>query len=320
MIRVGIVGGAGYVGGELIRLLLRHPAIQISFVQSNSQAGQPLWAVHPDLAGETQLLFAAAATTEIDLLFLCTGHGRARSFLAEYPAPPELKIIDLSRDYRLADMAEDFVYGLPELNRTAIKTARRIANPGCFATAIQLGLLPLAAAGRLPGRVHVHALTGSTGAGQRPGGTTHFSWRINNVSIYKPFVHQHLDEIYQSLRQLQPRRTRLDFLPLRGNFSRGIFASLYLDWTEPEATARTLYEQFYRDHPFVHLLPGLPDLKPVVNTNKCLLSVQKHVDRLLVVSTIDNLLKGAAGQAVQNMNLLFGLAETTGLHLKATGF
>lgn len=324
-IRAGIVGGAGYTGGEMIRLLLGHPMAEISFVHSQSQAGKRVWELHEDLIGETDLVFSQEVSQEasqhIDVLFVCAGHGKTRPFLAAHTFPDSLKVIDLSRDFRLKDADHDFVYGLPELNRASIASCSHLANPGCFATCIQLGLLPLAAESLLSGEVHIHAITGSTGAGQKPVGTTHFSWRNNNLSIYKAFSHQHLGEIRQSLVQLQADFTHdLNFLPMRGDFSRGIYASLYMESDLSEAEAIELYEAYYADHPFTWISPSNPHLKQVVNTNKCVIHVEKHGNKLLIISMIDNLLKGASGQALQNMNLMFGLPETTGLLLKAAVF
>lgn len=321
IIRAGIVGGAGYTGGEMIRLLLGHPHVEIVFVNSNSQQGRKLYEVHQDLLGETDLSFSQDVSSEIDVLFVCAGHGKTKPFLAENTLPDDLKVIDLSRDFRLKAEDHSFVYGLPELNREAIQQTDFLANPGCFATCIQLGLLPLAQAQLLTGDVHVHAITGSTGAGQKPVSTTHFSWRNNNLSIYKAFRHQHLDEIYQSLQQLQPGMDQeINFLPMRGDFTRGIYASLYTKTEMSETKAIELYEQYYQDHPFTWICHEQPHLKQVVNTNKCLIHVEKHGDKLLIISMIDNLLKGASGQAVQNMNLMFGLPETAGLQLKAMVF
>lgn len=318
MIRVGIIGGGGYTAGELIRILLGHPAAEIAFVHSRSQVGKPLSTVHEDLAGETGLTFTDELDLSVDVLFLCSGHGQSIKWLAEHDVPATTLVVDLSADFRLDD---NFVYGLPELNREAIRQSRRIANPGCFATGIQLGLLPLAAAGELWDEVHVNAVTGSTGAGQAPSDTTHFSWRSNNLSIYKPFQHQHLGEMHRSLRQLQADLPHeLIFLPLRGNFTRGIFASLYTRSNRTLEDLYNLFEHYYHPHPFVHLVRTNPHLKQVVNTNKCLLYLEKHGDRVLIVSLIDNLLKGASGQAVQNMNLALGLEETAGLRLKAMVF
>jgi N-acetyl-gamma-glutamyl-phosphate reductase len=321
MQKVGIIGGAGYTAGELLRLLLHHPAVDIAFVHSESQAGKALWEVHGDLLGETDLFFTNEINPDIDALFSCAGHGKTKPFLQAHSFGPELKIIDLSRDFRLLSPEHDFVYGLPELNREAIRQTRHLANPGCFATCIQLALLPLAQAGELKDEVHVHAITGSTGAGQKPLATTHFSWRNNNLSIYKAFSHQHLDEIRQSLGQLQPGFAHaVNFLPLRGDFSRGIYASAYLHSELSESEAIGLFEAYYADHPFTHVSPVNPHLKQVVNTNKALVHVEKHGDKLLIISMIDNLLKGASGQAVQNFNLMSGIEETTGLHLKAMAF
>lgn len=315
---VGIIGGAGYTAGELIRILRWHPAVELRFVHSNSQAGKPVSSIHQDLAGDFFMNFTAAVDLQVDVLFLCSGHGKSRSWLAENKVPEETLVVDLSTDFRLS---EEFVYGLPELNRAAIKASKRIANPGCFATAIQLGLLPLAAAGKLKEEVHIHAITGSTGAGQQPQPTTHFSWRNNNLSVYKPFEHQHLAEIGRSLGALQGEEVpELAFLPLRGDFARGIFASLYLRTDLSEKYLQTLYQDYYAEHVFTHLVEDNPHLKQVVNTNKCLVQLTKHGDRALIISVIDNLLKGASGQAVQNMNLALGLEEITGLQLKAMVF
>ncbi len=321
MIKVGIIGGAGYTAGELLRLLIWHPKTHIVFVQSNSQSGLPVTDIHHDLTGELNLTFVKNITMEIDVVFLCSGHGRSRSFLKSHPFPDKNKIIDLSSDFRLNDNAEDFVYGLPELNRMTILDSNKIANPGCFATAIQLALLPLAKGRLLTNDVHIHALTGSTGAGQQPTQNTHFSWRNNNVSIYKPFTHQHLGEICQSIRHYQPEfKAAINFLPIRGNFTRGIFASLYMTCNMELETVQKLFSTYYESHPFVHILTKNPTLKQVVNTNKCYLFLQKHEDKLLIISTIDNLIKGASGQAIQNMNLMFGLSETAGLQLKGSAF
>ena len=320
MIRVGIIGGAGYTAGELLRILLNHPRVEIGFVQSSSNAGNPLWAVHSGLFGETDLRFCENADLDaVDVVFLCSGHGKSSAFWAEHPRPAGLKVVDLAQDYR--DEHDGYVYGLPELKRSAIAGADLVANPGCFATAIQLALLPLAAAGLLPAEVNVTAITGSTGAGVKPGPTTHFSWRNNNVSTYKVFEHQHLLEINRSLRTLQPSYAdTLAFVPVRGDFARGILATAYLECALSQEEAAALYTDFYRDAAFTFVFPGNVDLKQVVNTNKCLLSLEKHGGRLVVNSVIDNLLKGASGQAVQNMNLMFGFPEKTGLQLKASAF
>lgn len=321
MINIGIIGGAGYTAGELLRILCHHPEARVDFVHSISQAGKPVHAVHDDLLGETELVFTQDVSHEVDVLFFCAGHGRTRPFLEEHKFPKSVRVIDLSSDFRMKSPEHDFVYGLPELNREAIRSARSIANPGCFATCIQLALLPLAAANQLRDEVHVHAITGSTGAGQKPSDTTHFSWRNNNLSIYKAFEHQHLAEIGQSLLQLQPDFAKaLNFLPLRGDFTRGIYASAYLNTDLTEKDAVALFEDYYAEHPFVHISAANPHLKQVVNTNKGILHLEKHDNKLLIISMIDNLLKGASGQAVQNMNLMFGLPEETGLQLKAPYF
>jgi len=318
MIQVGIIGGGGYTAGELVRLLQYHPEVEISYVFSNSQKGKAVSAVHQDLLGECFLTFSGEYHFEVDALFLCMGHEQSVGFIEENDIPDEVAIIDLSRDYRLS---KDYVYGLPELNRSDIRQRNRIANPGCFATAIQLALLPLAADRALQSDVHIHAITGSTGAGQKPTATTHFSWRNNNVSVYKAFRHQHLDEIKRSLRQLQDDFVApLHFIPVRGNFSRGILASVYTTIDASEQEMIDLYTQYYEDHPFVTVTTDPIHLKMVVNTNKAILQVEKHEDKLLVTSVIDNLLKGASGQAVQNMNILFDLDEAAGLNLKSIGF
>jgi len=321
MIKVGIVGGGGYTAGELLRILVRHPDTQIEFVLSNSQAGRLVSDVHMDLTGDLNLSFTEKISSEADLIFLCSGHGKSSGFLEKNKLSTSVKIIDLSSDFRLSKTAEDFIYGLPELNREQIISAKKIANPGCFATAIQLALLPLAARQTLKEDIHIHALTGSTGAGQNPTATTHFSWRNNNISVYKPFTHQHLSEIRQSLKQLQTNfNAPINFLPIRGNFTRGIFASLYLKTNLEFSEVASLFSEYYDTHPFVHMVNTNPGLKQVVNTNKCYLFLEKIEDKILIISMIDNLIKGAAGQAIQNMNLMFGLPETTGLKLKGTAF
>lgn len=324
-VKAGIVGGAGYTGGEMLRILVNHPYVDITFVHSNSNAGNYVYEVHADLFGDTNLKFVSELSNDIDVLFLCVGHGDARKFLDANPFPNNIKIIDLSQDFRLADSSKhkskSFVYGLPELNRDAIKSAQNIANPGCFATCLQLGLLPLAAKGLLNNEVHITGTTGSTGAGQSPSATTHFTWRNDNLSIYKAFEHQHLKEIGQSLNQLQPDSGRtINFIPYRGDYTRGIIASTYMDCELSGDEALKLYEDYYAAHPFTHVTKRNIDLKQVVNTNKCFIQVAKHGSKLLITSIIDNLTKGASGQAVQNMNLLFGLDETAGLKLKATAF
>ena len=321
-IKVGVIGGAGYTAGELIRILINHPNVEISFVHSTSNAGNPITDVHSGLIGETNLVFTSELPLQdVDALFLCSAHGDSKKFLDNNHVPESIKIIDLSTDYRGKSPNHDFIYGLPELNREEIRTATRIANPGCFATAIQLAIFPLAAAGLLTDEIHVNAITGSTGAGVKPSDTSHFSWRNNNISIYKAFGHQHLEEIGQSLRQLQPGfRKAVNFIPVRGNFARGIFATTYTHSSISLEEAKKLYTDFYKDSAFTFVTDKNPDLKQVVNTNKGLVYLEKHGDKILIVSMIDNLLKGASGQAVQNMNLMFGLDEKAGLGLKSTGF
>jgi len=321
-IKVGVIGGAGYTAGELLRILIHHPAVEIVFVNSSSNAGNPITDVHSGLIGETDLVFTSELPFgEVDALFLCSAHGDSKKFMDNNELPASLKIIDLSTDYRAKSPNHDFVYGLPELNRDEIRSATRIANPGCFATAIQLALYPLAAAGLLTDEIHVNAITGSTGAGVKPSDTSHFSWRNNNISIYKPFGHQHLEEIGQSLRQLQAGfKKSVNFIPVRGNFARGIYATTYTTCKLSLTEAKQLYADFYKNAAFTFVVDKNPDLKQVVNTNKGIVYLEKHDDKLLIVSMIDNLLKGASGQAVQNMNLMFGLDEKTGLGLKAIGF
>ncbi|MBK0382039.1 N-acetyl-gamma-glutamyl-phosphate reductase [Pedobacter sp. SD-b] len=351
-IKVGIIGGAGYTGGELLRILINHPNVAIAFVHSNSNAGNLISDVHTDLLGDTDLKFTDQLSQDIDVLFLCVGHGDARKFLEANPINDNIKIIDLSQDFRLKAKSQKplsneklkaeslkqtkthesqpyvlspepstFTYGLPELNREKIKSAQNIANPGCFATCIQLGLLPMAKAGLLKSEVHISATTGSTGAGQKPGATTHFSWRNNNLSVYKAFEHQHLNEIGESITQLQPNfEDSINFIPYRGAFPRGIIASVYTDCDLSLAEVEKIYQDFYADAPFTHISKQNIDLKQVVNTNKCLIHLEKHRNKLLILSITDNLLKGASGQAVQNMNLMFGLEETAGLRLKASFF
>ncbi len=321
-IRAGIVGGAGYTGGEMLRLLINHPSVELVFVNSSSNAGNLISDVHTDLLGDTGLKFTDELPQDIDVLFLCVGHGDAKKFLAANAIGKGIKIIDLSQDFRLAAAAGDqWIYGLPELNRERIKTASYIANPGCFATCIQLALLPLAAKGLLKNEVHINATTGSTGAGQSFSATSHFSWRNNNLSVYKAFGHQHLNEIGESLILLDPSfDASLNFIPQRGDFTRGILAAVYTESDLTEEEAQKLYEDYYADHVFTHVSKKNIDLKQVVNTNKGLIHVEKHGSKLFIVSIIDNLLKGASGQAVQNMNLMFGLEESTGLRLKASAF
>lgn len=322
MIRVGIIGGAGYTAGELIRLLLIHPEVEIKFIHSTSNAGNPVTDVHAGLHGETDLVFTDEMPfEEIDLLFFCTAHGDTRKFLDSHDLPEELKVIDLSMDYRIKSNDHDFIYGLPELNRRNTCKSRYVANPGCFATSIELGLLPLAKEHLLKGDISVNAITGSTGAGVKPQTTTHFSWRNDNISIYKPFEHQHLPEILQSVKQLQPDYDgEIDFIPYRGGFARGIFATIVVKCDLDIETLYKLYESYYDRDSFTHIVNTPLDLKQVINTNKCLIHLEKHGNKLLITSIIDNLLKGASGQAVHNMNLLFGLAETVGLQLKPSAF
>ncbi len=321
MINVGIIGGAGYTAGELIRILLWHPLAKIKFVHSSSHAGEKITKVHRDLIGDTDLTFTHPEYSEVDVIFLCSGHGKSEVFLKENALPKYLKIIDLSTDFRHKREGNNFVYGLPELNKELIESAEKVANPGCFATAIELALLPLAEAQKLNNEVHVNAITGSTGSGQRPTSTSHFSWKNNNVAIYKPFKHQHLKEIGESVKQLQENFDHaINFIPVRGNFSRGIMATAYTecDWSEQEIIEN--YTFYYKDHPFVTIVDEILDVKQVANTNKCLLYPAKYGSKIMVVSIIDNLLKGASGQAVQNMNLMFGIEETTGLNLKPIAF
>jgi N-acetyl-gamma-glutamyl-phosphate reductase len=321
MIKVGIIGGAGYTAGELIRILMNHPSAEISFVQSSSHSGDPLWSVHQDLTGDTDMSFCSEANvSDVDVIFLCSGHGKSKGLVHSLPENYKGVIIDLSNDFRLKADAEDFVYGLPEAFRDKIRNARHIANPGCFATSIQLAVLPMAKADKL-GEIQVTGITGSTGAGQKPSETTHFSWRSDNISVYKPFTHQHLGEIKETLRTLAPSYCGdLNFVPIRGDFARGILSSVYFDCDMSEDDIVKLYHDYYDNEPFVTVADGNPDLKMVVNTNKCILSVKKYGHKLHIVSVIDNLIKGASGQAVENMNLVFGLPEQTGLRLKASRF
>ncbi|WP_437920789.1 N-acetyl-gamma-glutamyl-phosphate reductase [Sphingobacterium sp. LRF_L2] len=336
-VKVGVVGSAGYTGGELLRILIYHPYVEIVFANSASNAGNKIYEVHNDLFGDTDLEFSSIFHSDIDVLFLCVGHGDARKFLESNAIAPSVKIIDLSQDYRLKDNAtyanKEFVYGLPELNREAIRQAHYVANPGCFATNIQLALLPLAANGLLSNAIHVNATTGSTGAGQKPGATTHFSWRNNNLSAYKSFEHQHLQEISESLNQLQDgflpnseksllarAAEKIHFVPQRGDFTRGIFSAIYIKTAISEEEAYAIYDAYYQEHPFTWVSRANIDLKQVVNTNKSIIHLEKHGDQLLILNATDNLLKGASGQAVQNMNLMFDLDERLGLNLKSVGF
>lgn len=322
MIKVGIIGGAGYTAGELLRLLINHPDVEIVFINSNSNAGNPISDIHEGLLGETNLTFTdQLPLDQIDLLYFCTAHGDTKKFIESHAIPENLKIIDLSMDYRIKSEQHEFVYGLPELNKAVIKNVKYIANPGCFATCIQLALLPLAANGLLNNEIHVTGITGSTGAGQKPQATSHFSWRNNNISVYKAFTHQHLAEIRQSLKQLQADFIHdINFIPVRGDFARGIFSSVYIDCELSEEEAVELYNEFYKEAAFTFVTHKNVDLKQVVNTNKCLIHVEKHGNKLMILSVIDNLLKGASGQAVQNMNLMCGLEETAGLKLKPSAF
>jgi|SRR6218665_168939 len=324
MLKTGIIGGAGYTGGELIRLLIHHPGVAVSFIHSRSNAGQPVYAVHQDLIGDTELKFTGELSTDIDVLFLCLGHGESKKFLTENNIPDNVKIIDLANDFRLKAGSSignrQFVYGLPEMNKQAIRSAAAIANPGCFATGIQLGLLPLAKAGLLKD-IYTTGITGSTGAGQSLSATSHFSWRANNIQAYKTLTHQHLGEIGESLVHLQPANdVDLSFVPWRGDFTRGIFVSSTLSCDLSLEELNKLFIDFYKGQPFTHVSKDPIFLKQVVNTNKAIIQLEKAGSKLVVHSAIDNLLKGASGQAVQNMNLMFGLEETTGLRLKANYF
>lgn len=322
MIKAGIVGGAGYTAGELIRLLINHPEAEIAFIHSSSNAGNRVADIHSGLYGECDMIFTDKLPfEEIDVLFFCTAHGDSKKFLDTHKVPESLKIIDLSMDFRLKSEDNKFLYGLPELNRRAICKSQFIANPGCFATCIELGLLPLAKHLMLNEDIMVNAITGSTGAGVHPKPTTHFSWRDNNMSIYKPFSHQHIPEIKQSLQQLQNSfNVEIDFIPYRGDFPRGIFATIVVKTKVDIEEIKRIYDEYYDKDSFVFIVEKSIDLKEVVNTNKCLIHLEKHGDKLLIVSCIDNLLKGASGQAVHNMNLMFNLEETVGLRLKPSAF
>ena len=321
MVRVGILGAAGYTGGELIRLLINHPQAEIVFANSESNAGNLICDVHEGLMGETDMRFTAEMPFgEVDVVFFCFGHGKSRAFLQEHTIPSHVRIIDLAQDFRIAG-EHDYVYGLPETHRQEISTCMHLANPGCFATCIQLGLLPALKAGIISGDIHTNGITGSTGAGQKPGATTHFSWRNDNISIYKTFTHQHLHEINQTIHELQPQYDgQMFFIPQRGCFTRGIFVTSYARCNTPIEEVKAIYEDYYRDAAFTHVVSTSPEMKQVVNTNKALVYVERYADQLLMVSCIDNLLKGAVGQAVENMNLMFGLPEDTGLRLKASAF
>lgn len=322
-IKIGVIGGAGYTAGELIRLMINHPNAEITFVHSKSNAGKPLYEVHNDLIGDTNLLFTDKIEDNVNLIFLCVGYTEARKFLDENLISINTKIIDLSHDFRLKSDncfgERKFIYGLPELNKEDIRTANNIANPGCFATCIQLGLLPLAADKKLT-TIHTTGITGSTGAGQSLQATSHFSWRSNNIQAYKTLQHQHVAEINQSLDQLQESEVKLNFVPWRGDFTRGIFVTSYCETELSLATANDLYKTYYSTHPFVHVCNTMVDLKQVVNTNKAVIFLEKVHDQLIIHSAIDNLLKGASGQALQNMNIMFGLEEEVGLRLKGSKF
>ena len=325
MLEIGIIGGAGYTAGELIRLLLNHPEANINFVYSTSNAGNKLHKVHKDLIGSTEISFTSQINTKVDTLFLCLGHGNSTTFLEKNNFSKNTKIIDLSNDFRLFTdknfEGKDFVYGLPELDKTVIKTAKYIANPGCFATALQLAILPLAAKGLLNNDIHINAVTGATGAGTSLSATTHFTYRDNNYSHYKAFNHQHLGEINQTVNQLQTNfNAEINFVPNRGNFSRGIFATTYTKYDGSLDDAIKIYKEYYKDAAFTFVSDEEIHLKQVVNTNKCLIHLAKHRNKLLITSTIDNLLKGASGQAVQNLNLMYDFEETLGLNLKASYF
>lgn len=325
MIKAGIIGGSGYTAGELLRLLTHHPHVTIDFVYSTTNAGKPITMAHPDLLGETGLDFTASVNPAVDVVFLCLGHGQSKAFLSEHQFSENTMIIDLGNDFRLESdsnfKGNQFVYGLPELNRNSIKQAKYIANPGCFATAIQLALLPLAQKSLLQNEVHINATTGSTGAGVQPSATSHHPWRMGNMSHYKAFEHQHLGEIHQSLKQLQHGfDNELLFIPNRGDFARGIFATLYTKLPTDFTEVAELYREYFKDEPFVNVTTESISLKLAVQTNKCFISLEQKGNYLLITSVIDNLIKGASGQAVQNMNLIFGLDETTGLRLKPAGF
>jgi N-acetyl-gamma-glutamyl-phosphate reductase len=324
-INIGIIGAAGYTGGELLRILINHPNANIAFAHSKSQAGKPVYTTHTDLLGDTDLIFSGddiqglLNQESLNVIFLCSGHGESQKFLTEFTLPAELKIIDLSTDFR--DESNGFVYGLPELQKEKIRSASKIANPGCFATSIELAILPLADAGFIKNDIHVSAVTGSTGAGQSLSATTHFTWRNNNMSIYKAFTHQHLTEIKMSLGKLQDGFDKaVNFIPYRGDYTRGIMANVYTEFEGSLEEAKALYKSFYEKHPFTHVSDAPIDLKQVVNTNKCIIHLEKHDGQILITSAIDNLTKGASGQATQNMNLIFGLPEDAGLRLKAPAF
>ena len=319
-IKIGIVGASGYTGGELLRLLLQHPHVELRTLFSRTHGGKPVVEIHTDLLGACELKFSSELANDLDVLFLCLGHGESKKFLQNNALARGVKMVDLSQDFRMKG-EHSFVYGLPELQRETLRRATRIANPGCFATTIQLALLPLANVQQLRGEIHVSAVTGSTGAGQALSETTHFTWRNNNFSVYKAFEHQHLGEIRQSLHALQPAwHAALNFIPMRGAFTRGILAAVYLNSDLSLEQAHELYASYYALHPFTHVTLRNPDVKQVVNTNNCVLYLEKHGDKLLIISVLDNLLKGASGQAVQNMNIMLGVEEKAGLQLKAVAF
>ena len=322
MIKVGILGAAGYTGGELIRVLLQHPEAEIVFANSESNAGNKVYDVHEGLLGDTEMTFTSEMPFDkVDVVFFCFGHGKSEAFLKEHTIPENVKIIDLAQDFRIASPEHDYVYGLPETHREAVKNCNHLANPGCFATCIQLALLPALKAGMISGDIHVNGITGSTGAGQKPGATTHYSWRNDNISVYKTFRHQHLLEINQTIQELQPGYDgRVLFIPQRGCFARGIYVTAYAKCDASIEEVQQVYADYYADAAFTHFTTKSPDMKQVVNTNKALVHCDKYGDKLLVTSTIDNLLKGAVGQAVQNMNIMFGIDEAAGLRLKANGF
>ena len=322
MIKVGILGAAGYTGGELIRVLLQHPEAEIVFANSESNAGNKMYDVHEGLLGDTEMTFTSEMPFDkVDVVFFCFGHGKSEAFLKEHTIPENVKIIDLAQDFRIASPEHDYVYGLPETHREAVKNCNHLANPGCFATCIQLALLPALKAGMISGDIHVKGITGSTGAGQKPGATTHYSWRNDNISVYKTFRHQHLLEINQTIQELQPGYDgRVLFIPQRGCFARGIYVTAYAKCDASIEEVLQVYADYYADAAFTHFTTKSPDMKQVVNTNKAVVYVEKYEDQLLMISCIDNLLKGAVGQAVQNMNLMFGLDERCGLMLKASAF
>ncbi len=321
MVRVGILGAAGYTGGELIRVLLNHPEVEIVFANSESNAGNKVYEVHEGLLGDTELeLTSEMPWDKVDVVFFCFGHGKSEAFLKEHAIPDSVRIIDLAQDFRTAG-EHDYVYGLPETHRDIIRGCRHLANPGCFATCIQLALLPALKAGAISGDIHVNGITGSTGAGQKPGATTHFSWRNDNISVYKTFTHQHLLEINQTVQELHPGyEGRVLFIPQRGCFARGIYVTAYAKCDKSLDEMQQIYADYYKDAAFTHFVKKSPDMKQVVNTNKAVVYVEKYDDQLLMISCIDNLLKGAVGQAVQNMNLMFGMDEHMGLNLKASAF